>query len=128
MDVRHRIRWLQTVFPKNVIERLTVVKMTIRSLVKKSLVEKGYPVEISEWHKRNTHVNNLYTKSVKQEGIELVRELTDKYQACMHKSDKIETLFIHTNNYIDVAEMQKIVDECKKDYHPYKTDVIVYVY
>ena len=101
---------------------------TIRGLVKKALVEQGYPIEISSWSKRHVHVRNLYTKNVKHEGIQLERECFNKYIASAHKDDKVEILTIHTNGYISVEDMNKIVEECKKDYKPYKTDVIVYVY
>ena len=102
--------------------------MTIRGLVKKALTTQGYPIEISEWHKRKTHVRNLYSKSVKREGIELERTVSNKFQACMNRDDKVEMLIIRTHGYISEEEMNKIVEECKKNYHPYHTEVIVIIY
>lgn len=102
--------------------------MTIRGLVKKELIANGYPVEISSWHKRHTHVRNLYRKSVKQEGIELERTLSNKFQACMNRDDKIEELIISTHGYITRDEMQAIVDKCMENYHPYHTEVNIYIY
>lgn len=102
--------------------------MTIRGLVKKELVKRGYPIEISEWHKRKTHVRGLYSKSVKCEGILLERTLSNKYQACMNRDDKIEMLTIHTNGYISEKEMNEIVEQCKKGYHPYYTELMVIIY
>lgn len=102
--------------------------MTIRSLVKKELIANGYPVEISSWHKSHAHVKNLYHKRIKKEGIELERTLSNKFQACMNRDDKVEMLVIYTNGYISEKDMQKIVDDCKKDYHPYHTEVIVHIF
>lgn len=102
--------------------------MTIRGLVKKELIANGYPVEISSWHKSHAHVRNLYHKSVKQEGIELERTLSDKYQACMNRDDKVEMLVIYTHDHISKEKMQEIVDKCKANYNPWHTEVITYIY
>jgi hypothetical protein len=46
----------------------------------------------------------------------------------MKRDDKIEMLTIHTNGYISEKEMNEIVEQCKKDYHPYHTEVIIIIY
>lgn len=97
--------------------------MTIRGLVKKELKRRGYPVEISHYHKGRI----TWRKYVDTSGIELERKRYSKYTH-PEMIGWVEVLSIKCNGYISKEEMEKIVNACLKDYKPYMTETDVYIY
>ena len=97
---------------------------TFRKLLKSKLIELGYPVEISKFY-ANGIVRNLGRDIISKEGIQIKRksypEYTDK-----HSGRYYEDIFINTNGYIDKIEIEKIVEELKKDYGNKLLSVYIY--
>ena len=98
---------------------------TIRGLVKKELVKRGYPIEKS--HTSKSRIRGMNHFNIEKKGIRLERRCLNKYSDPM-MTGWVEELTISTKGFITEEEMKEIVDECKKDYEPYATEVIVYIY
>lgn len=92
---------------------------SFKRLLKAKLIELGYKVEIRNTESRKGYKGlTLYTR--KQEGIAIERELFNKYR--FSTLEKIELISIYTKDrlngtqYITKKEMEKIVEEVKKEY------------
>lgn len=87
---------------------------TFRSLLKSKLIELGYPIEISKFC-ANGRVRNLGRDIISKKGIKIKRESYPEY-IDGHSGRYYEDIYINTNGYIDTNELEKIVEELKKEY------------
>lgn len=100
---------------------------TIRGLVKKELVKRGYPVAVQYRVSSKSRSSKLGNKRTSKDGIELEREYFNTYTD-RTKLDMTEDLMVRCNGYITEEEMKEIIEECLKDYNPYKTHVRYFIY
>lgn len=87
---------------------------TFRSLLKSKLKELGYPVEISRLCP-NGRIKYLSRRVIDKKGIRIERDSYPEYTD-RHSGRYYEDITITTNGYIELSEIEKIVEKLKKGY------------